>query len=453
MLIRKDVLKMAVPVLTEQLFITSIGVLNTIIASGIGKEAISAIGMVDSFNNIIIFFFNALAVGGTVAVAQYMGQRNAARAKEAAAQAIFSSMVISSLITFMVWLFKDHIILSFIGKAEKAVVDHAVVYFRIALFNYPLTAFSFVVSGILRSSGYQSKTMKINIIINIANIILSYLFIYGISLKNLHINVEIVGRGVQGAAIAITLARLIGFVLFLFALMRNTDRVSLKMIRDFRINLQMQKTILNIGLPAGIESFVFNIGKFVQQIFIISLGTASMAANTISWSVLGLLIIPGNAFCIVNMTMVGYFMGMEEYGEAKKINLYLVKLAMACKLALSLIVFPLASIIASIYSRDAVVISLTSEIIRMNAVAIPILWPVSFVIPSGLRGAGDSKFTMVISITSLWLFRVFLGYVFSIVLHFGIVGLWAAMYFDWITRGAIYYVRLQRGKWMKKMVP
>ncbi len=452
MLIRRDVAKLAFPILVEQLFITTIGVLNTIIASGIGKEAISAIGTVDSFNNIIIFFLNSMAVGSTVVVAQYMGQKNKQKAKEAGMQAIFSGVLISCLITFAIIAFKNNILLSFIGKAEKQVVEYAVVYFGITLLNYPLTAISFVASGILRSSGYQSKTMKINITITVTNIVLSYLLIYGVSMENQHVNIVIPGMGVKGAAIAITTARLVGVVLFLFALLKNYEGISWKEIKSFRINLEMQKTILNIGLPAGIESFIFNIGKFVQQIIIISLGTASIAANTISWSVFGLLTIPGNAFSIVAMTMVGYSMGMEEYDEAGKINIYLVKLAMVSKVAISLIVFPLASIIASAYSADAEVIMLTSQIIRINAVSIPLLWPVAFIVPSGLKGAGDTRFTMVVSVISMWTFRVLVGYILSILLGMGVVGMWVAMCFDWIARGIIYYIRLLRGKWIKKMV-
>jgi putative MATE family efflux protein len=452
MKIRQDVLKLAIPVFTEQLFITTIGILNTVIASGIGKEAISAIGTVDSFNNIIIFFFNSLAVGGTVVVAQYMGQKNAHGANEAAKQAIFSSIVISIFLTLITWLFRDAILLSFIGRAEKAVVDNAVEYFRITLFNYPLTAFSFVASGILRSSGHQNRTMKINIAINVANIVLSYTLIYGISLQNVHTGFSIPAMGVKGAAVAITLARLFGMVLFLIALVKSSHILDLKMLKSFRIDFRMQKTILNIGLPAGLETFFFNIGKFVQQIFIISLGTVSIAANTISWSIFGLLFIPGSALSIVAMTMVGYFMGREEYQEAKKVNFYLVKLAMACNLVLCLFVFPFATVISSIYSQDAEVIRLTAEIVRMNAVAVPILWPAGFIVPSSLRGAGDSKFTMVVSVASLWVFRVMLGYLFSITLHFGIVGLWGAMYFDWVARAVIYHFRLQGGKWMRKVV-
>ena len=452
MFIRKDVYKMAVPVFTEQLFTMSMGVLNTIIASGIGKEALSAIGTVDSFNNIIIFFFNSLAVGGTVVVAQFMGQRNINDAREAAKQAIFSGVIISSIATLIIWLFKDLILLFFFGGAEKEVISYSITYFSITLLTYPLIAFSFVASGILRSSGHQDKPMKINIIINIINIVLSYFFIYGLSVENVHMNISIQGMGVKGAAIALSVARLAGTLLFMYALLEKSERISFKSIREFKINIPMQKSILNVGFPAGIESFVFNIGKFVQQIFIITLGTVSIAANTIAWSIFGVLIIPGTACCIVATTMVGNFIGMGDHEEAKRIHIYLVKLATVFKMIISLLVFPLATVIASIYSNDPDVVKLTSEIIRINAIAIPILWPMSFIIPSGLRGAGDSKFAMVVSIASLWFFRVFIGYLFSITMNFGITGLWMAMYFDWITRGIIFYWRLNSGKWKEKIV-
>lgn len=448
MKIRSDVYEMAVPVLTEQLFITSIGVLNTIIASGLGKNAISAIGAVDSFNNIIIFFFNSLAVGGTVIVAQYAGQGNNEKIKDASCQSIFSSVIFSFIITIIVYFFRNTIMYTFYGNIEKEVLDYSVVYFSITLLTYPLVAFSFIASGILRGSGRPKKPMKINIIINIINIILSYLLIYGIRIDNFNIN----GMGVKGAAIAVFIARFIGVFLFIYVLADNPKKIKIKALKNFSIDFSMQKSILNVGIPSGIETLIFNIGKFVQQIFIISLGTASIASNTIAWSVFTLLIIPGSALSIVATTMVGNFMGMKNENEAEKISFYLMKLATICKLIISIIVFPLATFIASIYSKDTEVIYLTAQIIRLNAIAIPIIWPLAFIIPSGLRGAGDSKFTMIVSIVSLWIFRVLFGYLFSITLNFGIIGLWIAMYFDWITRAIIYYKRLKKGAWKKNIV-
>lgn len=452
MKIRKDVYRMAVPVLTEQLFITSIGVLNTIIASGIGKEAISAIGTVDSFNNIIIFFFNSLALGGTVVAAQYSGQKNPKGVKEATRQSIFSAVVLSSITTLIVWFCRNMILKSFMGNAEEQVFSYSAIYFSIALFSYPLTAFAFVTSGILRATGRQDEPMKINILINIINIILSYFLVYGLSLDTINIKISFNGLGVKGAAIAVISARLIGALLFVYALFGRSNSIRFKAIKEFRLNMNMQKSILNIGLPAGIETFLFNIGKFVQQVFIISLGTVSMASNTIAWSVFSLLIIPGNAISIVATTMVGNFMGMGNPEEAEKINIYLAKLAMVGKAVISIFIFPLSTIIASIYSKDSEVVRLTAQLIRINAIVIPILWPASFTVPSGLRGAGDSKFTMMVSIVSLWFFRVFVGYIFSITLNWGITGLWIAMYFDWITRAIIYYIRLRKGKWKERVV-
>jgi putative MATE family efflux protein len=452
MKIRKDVLNMFIPVCTEQLFAMSLGVLNTIIASGIGKEAISAIGTVDSFNNIIIFFLNSLAVGGTVIVAHYTGQRNDYKAKEALKQAVFSSIMIAMAITISVWFFRDAVLISFFGKAEKLVLDYSSIYFGITLFTYPLIAFSFVSSGILRASGNQRKSMKINIIVNFINIIFSYFLIYGIKVENIHVEFSINGMGVKGAAIALTIARISGVILFVHALTGQSFQIDIKSILKFKIDIPMQKAILGVGIPAGLESFIFNIGKLVQQIFIISLGTVSIASNAITWSVFGILIIPGSACSIVATTMVGYFIGKGDHHEAERVNIYLVKLATVLKVVISAVVFPLAGFIAYIYTRDKEVVGLTSELIRINAIAIPLLWPASFIFPSGLKGAGDVKYTMLVSIISLWFFRVLVGYILCTPLRFGIPGLWLAMYMDWIIRGILFYLRLKNGKWKRKSV-
>ncbi|HOV69684.1 MAG TPA: MATE family efflux transporter, partial [Clostridia bacterium] len=229
-------------------------------------------------------------------------------------------------------------------------------------------------------------------------------------------------------------------------------RFSIKRIKEFRVNMNMQKSILDIGFPAGIEAFVFNIGKFVQQIFIISLGTVSIAANTISWSIFSLLTIPGQALSIVATVMVGRFIGMDNYAEAKNINFYLIKLSTVSMLVLSVLVFPLAYVISSAYSSDFQVLSLTTRIIQICAVMIPILWPMSFIIPAGLRGAGDTKFAMYFSVVSLWVFRVFIGYIIAIVFRVGVLGFWIGMYCDWAARGIVYYLRLNGDRWRRKQL-
>src|SRR5690554_237610 len=116
--IRKDVAKLAIPVLTEQVFLVLMGVVNTMMAGNIGKEAVSAIGMVDSMHNIFIAFFSSAAVGATVVVAHYVGQKKADEVNEAGKQALFSIVGLAFLITFLIYIFRYPIIEFLYGSAE-----------------------------------------------------------------------------------------------------------------------------------------------------------------------------------------------------------------------------------------------------------------------------------------------------------------------------------------------
>jgi Na+-driven multidrug efflux pump len=106
---------------------------------------------------------------------------------------------------------------------------------------------------------------------------------------------------------------------------------------------------------------------------------------------------------------------------------------------------------ASIYNKNSEIIELTSRVIRLNGFLI-VIWPFSFVLPAGLKGAGDVKYTLVTAVIGMWIFRITLGYILSIILGIGLLGVWIAMYTDWIVRGILYYFRLRGGKWKKKAI-
>lgn len=151
-LIRQDVFKLAVPILAEQLFVASLGMVNTMMAGHISKEAVSAIGMVDSFNNILIAFFSSLAVGGTVVVAQYIGQKNKKMANNAMKQSLYSGVFIALVITLLIFLFKQQLIYVLYGSADKIVINYAKIYFGITIITYPMIALDLIANGVLRGS-------------------------------------------------------------------------------------------------------------------------------------------------------------------------------------------------------------------------------------------------------------------------------------------------------------
>ncbi len=428
------------------------GVINTMMAGHLGKEAVSAIGMVDSINNILIAFFSALAVGGTVVVAQYYGQTNTVKVNEAARHTVFASILLSLFITALLFIFRNVVIEVLFGSAERQVMENSLTYLEITLFTYPLIALTSVACGVLRGVGDTRTPMKVTIFMNFLNIVLSYILIYGIKYQNNHFNIIIPGNGIKGAAYGIATARTVGALIFCFVLLNGSKIIKLKLDRQFRPEWNMLKSIFGIGLPASVESLLFNSGKLITQMFIVGMGTASIAANTIAGSVFGLINIPGTAFSIAAITLVGQHMGRGESEKAGSTIMYLTKATSLCMLAICMIIFPFAELLVSAYTINADVIPIAVSLVKTSLLTVPTLWASSFLIPAGLKGAGDVKYTLLVSIFGMWAFRVVMGYVLSTLLGLGVIGVWLGMYIDWLVRSVLFYARLRRGKWRSNTV-
>lgn len=446
---RKDILGLTIPILTEQAFMTVMGMVNTIMAGRLGKEAVSAVGMVDSLNNIFIGFFSALAVGGTVVVAQYSGRGNGKKANDAAKQALYGGVMIAFLVTVSIWAFKEPLIKLLFGSAEKSVINATYSYLGITLFTYPLIAVLLISNGLLRGSGDTKTPAKITILMNALNVLFSYVLIYGINIGAL--GIKFTGLGIIGAALAIALARIVGASMVLTVLIRGSEKLKLRNVTKFRFDKELLLPVFNVGIPASVESLLFSIGKLITQIYIVSLGTVAIASNSISGSIAGMLNVPGAAFSIAATTIVGQRIGRGKPEEAENSLMYLTFLSIGCLTILGIISIPFAPYLAELYSKDLGVIALSTKVIRMNGIFI-LAWSFSFILPAGLRGAGDVKYTMCTSIAGMWLFRITLGYILSITLGIGLVGVWLAMYIDWIVRGTLYYLRVKGGKWKYKVV-
>jgi len=180
-------------------------------------------------------------------------------------------------------------------------------------------------------------------------------------------------------------------------------------------------------------------------------GTASIAANSIGFSVQQIFNIPGNALSIASTIVVGQDMGSGDPVAAKKSLYYMTWLASICMGILGAVSFPFARFLVSIYTTNQDVIDIAVKVVRLN-LACMVLWSLSFVLPAGLKGAGDAKYTLMTSIIGMWAFRIVLGYVLGVVMKFGLVGVWIGMFTDWAVRGTLYLIRLRGTKWQKAIV-
>lgn len=445
MLIRKNVLNLALPIMVEQTFVMLLGVCNTMMAGHIGEEAVSAIGMVDTINMLFISFFAALSVGATVVVAQEIGKGKHKEANEIAKQALVSGMIVSLFITLFLWIFRVEAINFLYGSAEEIVKTDAKLYIEFTLMTYPFIAVEQIANGVLRGCGDTKTPMYITVFMNAINIIMGYILIYGISFLNIQ------SLGIEGAAVAIAIARIVGTIMIGYVLYKGSRVIKIRSLYPFRFNMKIQRNIFSIGLPAGMEQVIFNAGKLIVQVFIVTMGTASIAANSIAMSISQIINVPGNALCLAATTLVGQAVGRNDIDDAKDTLIYLVKFATVCLGTMGILFVPISEWLASLYTDSDEVIRLTALLIKSNSIAI-FIWPLSFVLSGGLKGAGDTRYTMMTAFIGMWVFRICIGYFLGIVLNIGVLGIWIGMFIDWAVRGTMYSLRLKGTKWLSNKI-
>lgn len=449
--IRQDVLRLTIPVIIEQTFITLLGVINAMMAGHISKEAAAAIGMIDSLNTIFVTIFSSLAVGGTVVVAHYTGKNSLKDASEAAKQSIYSGMFLALVIAILTGIFRYPVIHLLFGAAEPAVIELGLIYFQWTLPTYPLIAFTSIACGVLRGAGNTKSPAQVVMLMNGINIILSYILIFGISAPIPFFPMGLPGLGVHGAALGIGCARLVGALLLINILIRGSVHLRVNRIFHFKPDWQKMRAILNIGIPASLESLLFSVGKLITQTFIVTMGTVAVVSNYIGMSLHSLLMIPGGALGIAATSLVGQYMGRGDAAKAGKAMWYLNKLSVVCLIGLNLACYPLMPWLTSLYTTNQEIIHLSTMVLRITAFVVSV-WPFAFLLPAGLKGAGDVRYTLMVSTISMWLFRISLGYLLGITLNWGVVGIWVGMYGDWTVRGLAFWLRFKNGRWQRQSV-
>ncbi|MCR4904066.1 MAG: MATE family efflux transporter, partial [Butyrivibrio sp.] len=183
----KQLLLLLLPLIAEQLLNSLMGMADSMMVSTVGEEALSAVSLVDSINNLIVQAFNALATGGVIICANYVGQKNMKKANEAASQLVGVALVISTAITLLGIIFRGPLLHVIFGSIEDSVMQASYTYFFITILSYPAIALAGAGSAIYRAMGNTRLPMNIAIFANITNIILNALFIY------------VFGLGVAGA--------------------------------------------------------------------------------------------------------------------------------------------------------------------------------------------------------------------------------------------------------------
>jgi putative MATE family efflux protein len=441
-----ELFRISAPVMAEQSFVMMMGFVSSVLVASIGEHAVSAVAMVDSVSQLIIAFYAALTTGGTIVVAQYMGRKDADKAKSAAGQAFILSALLSLVILIFFAAFGGNVIDTVFADAEPDVKESAYRFLFIIMFSYPFLAAVQTSFGILRGSGDTRTPMFISIIMNIVNLSLGLVLIRGLNLPF----VTIPSFGVGGAAAALLTGRVVGFVICCRVLTAGKSTLRLNKWKIFKPNFGAARNILKLGIPTSVESTLFQLGKLITMMFVVSMSTSAIAANAIGGTLLGIINVAGSGFSLGVMVLCGQKIGRGETDDIIKTTVFAVIINIVFMGAVSLVLLVLFNPIVSLYSVEPETYRFLRQLMFSVFIMQILFWPWSFITPAALRAAGDVKYTMTVSVISMWVFRIGLGYIFAIVLKLGVLGVWMGMYSDWIVRGALFIKRLLDGKWRGK---
>lgn len=433
----KQVFAIIIPIFVDSAFIVLMSLMSTAMISSSGVAAVSAVSMVDSINMFIINLFVAIATGGTVIVAQYKGSGNQEMVSKAASQAISAVAIVSIVISVFVMLFHTSALSLLFGNADADVLHNAKIFLIGSCISYPFIAIYQAVTGVLRGVSETKACLLLSLILN-----LSY---FGLNI----VLIKLFDMGVIGLSISLILARVLGMAASLIYLLRYNQSLRFKISNALRVNFSILKKIMFIGIPFAAEQMFFNGGKLLTQTFIVQLGTLAITVNAISNSLSMLFQIGGTALSVAVVTVVGQCIGRKNIEDARKFIKSFMLLSTVFFVLITAIILPFFPLLVSIYSPPKEIIPAIFALILLLSIAQPFLWSLSFVMPSALRAAGDSKFTSVTSLLSMWLFRIILGYILGITLQFGLMGVWLAMVAEWGIRGVIFAWRFKGDKWYR----
>ena len=327
---KQDLRRLIVPLVIEQLLAITVGLCDSVMVSQVGEAAISAVSLVDTVNVLLVNAYSALATGGAVIAGQYLGRREQAKAGHAGEQLLLFMTEVSLAVMVLFYLCKGFVLGVVFGQVEPDVAAYANTYYMIVEASIPFLAIYNAGAALFRVMGNSKISMWVSLGMNLVNVIGNAILIFG-----LH-------RGVEGVAIPTTVSRMVAAAAMLVLLRRkdlpmHVERLSLRHDR------YVVKNILRFGVPNGLESGMFQLGKILLLSTVSVLGTASVAANAIGNTVTTFQCVPGNALGLAMVTVVSRCMGAGSYTQARYYTKKLLAktyLYMAGTISLVLVLLP-----------------------------------------------------------------------------------------------------------------
>lgn len=413
------------PLLIEQLLSVLVGMVDVLMVAYVGEATVSGVSLVDSINHLVLQFLFAMTAGGTVVCAKYIGGGDYASARKSGGQLLSLATFILSLFSLLMLCGGESLLGILFGSVAPEVMRDAEIYMRFTALSFPFLAIYHAAASIFRAEGNTRLSMLVSLGMNLMNIAGDAICIFGL------------GMGVEGVAIPTLLSRLVAAAAICFFLQSPDNALRIRSLAEFRPTGAILREILSIGIPSGVESSLFNVGKVLLQSLVSTLGTASIAAYAVAGNLVTYLYLPGNALGAAMMTIVGQCRGAGEPQQAKSYAKLLILLNYAALLPICAALILGRSFWVGFYNLSPTSAHLAEGLLMAHSLAM-VIWPIGFLLPYYFRAMGRAVLPMVVAIGAMVVFRIGFAYLFVEWLGKDVLWIWYAMFIDWAFRLIVF---------------
>ena len=421
------------PLVVEQFLAAAVGMADTMMVSRAGEAAISGVSLVDMINKLIFQLLAALATGGAVVTSQYLGAKAREKAGRSAGQLVLLSFLGGLGISLLTLALAVPMLRLFFGQITQDVMDACLIYLRIVALSYPVLALYNAGAALFRSMGNSKVSMQVSVVVNVVNIAGNAVCVFGL------------GMGVAGVAIPSLVSYILGAVLMLWLL--KSPGMPLPVAFSARLDGGMAVRILHIGIPSAFENSIFQLGRIVVVGMISTFGTVQIAANAVANNLDGMVIIPGQAYGLAMITVIGRCIGARSAEQARYYTKKMMREIYGIMVVTGAVALLALPALLGLYEITADTWRLARTLVTIHVGCGMVLWPASFVLPNALRAANDVRFPMWVSILSMLAWRLGFSYVLAVRMGWGAIGVWVAMVVDWVCRSGCFAGRWLSGRW------
>lgn len=432
----REIINLMVPGVLDSLSIMFIMMLITALISSNGETSVAAVALVSPITGLINCMFNGIAAGGSVVVAQSMGRKDPDQIQRSIGNALVLTVGVGVVICIPFLLSPFGILHQLYPSAEAEVMEKAMVFLSGSIWaTLPFTVFQ-ACFNILRGLGESKRCLYLSIIINVAYLLLSILFL------------NVLDLDIKGSVLALFLARTIGAACAVTTLFFLRPPVKPDVKKMFRYDKFLARGTMRVGLPLGFEQICLSLGNIVAEMYMILLGTTALATHAIGTSIMGLIYAPAMSASNLAVAVVGRCIGAGEKEEAYRYgksitNISLILMGIAC-----LVAYPLLPVLMRQYNPSPEAEAMATRLLYWSIISLMVFFPKSMTLPAVLRAGSDTMYPSIVSMVVLWIFTIGMGYMLAIPMGLGLNGTWIAMWCGWAVRSTAFSFRFRSRKWL-----